>query len=76
MVVGDSKDEQIAAGLGIAIESHIKHAVLSFSFPNYHHHSLGKIVSDTPYLAVGSIASVDFIVPIIGVDFFEAQIDC
>ena len=76
MVVADSKGEQIAAGLDIANGTHIDHAELNSCVPNYHHHSFGKVVNGTPYLAVSSTASADFIAPIIGVDFLNHQIGC
>jgi hypothetical protein len=90
MVVADSKGEQIAAGLDIANGTHIDHVELNSCVPNYPHHSFGKVVNGTPYLAVSSTASAfasacacttasagaDFIAPIIGVDFLNHQIGC
>lgn len=75
-IVGDSRDEDIAADPDIANGSSINHAQLNFSFPYYRRHSFGKIVSGTPYLTIGSIAGADFVAPIIGVDFFEGRIGC
>ena len=49
---------------------------VDFSFLNYHRYSFDTVANGSPYLNVSLLASANFVVPIVGVDFFEDQIGC